>query len=59
MKLHSCFFGHEWSQWKQTEKGALTRGGAEKKEIGNYLVQERSCNKCGFKQLNHQKVIVI
>lgn len=63
MKINSCFFGHHWSQWKETERGTVgkpsTVEAGKQLVVGNYIVQERVCNGCNFKEIRSQKITVV
>lgn len=42
-----CWFWHDWSKWKVTERGNITSG---PRTVGRYFVQERNCLRCGRTQ---------
>lgn len=45
---------HEWGKWKIKEEGPITRNDTKAK-IGHWLLQERICKNCNFKQIRSQK----
>lgn len=63
MKTNTCFFGHHWSQWKETENGTVGKPSTTEtgKSIitGKYIVQERFCNVCKFKEIKSQTINVV
>jgi hypothetical protein len=60
--MNKCTFGfHEWNKWEIKEEGEILRASAysiEKRNVGNYLVQKRSCLRCGKTQMNTMKTYV-
>lgn len=52
----NTFWGtsHNWSKWKIKEERPITRVD-NKAKIGYWLLQERICKNCNFKQIRSQK----
>lgn len=59
MKIPKCFWFHDWDKWREIERGIIQRNNAEKSNIGNYTVQERTCKSCNLKELRHQKLNIV
>ena len=60
-KKRICFWpwSHDWQRWISTEEGKIIRTRTwlytkvgEDANIGNYKVQERTCNNCGKIEIN-------
>lgn len=50
-----CIF-HKWSKWEDVETGdvLLTHADGNRKKIGKWLIQNRTCEKCGKKELREE-----
>ncbi len=55
--VKSCFWGHAWGRWKVMERVNIVRRD-DKSIIGDRLVQERACERCGYTQLDKQRVLL-
>lgn len=55
--MKKCYWGHKWGWWKETERGNLQRT-SDREIIGNYIVQERVCTRCNFKQVHKQTITI-
>lgn len=52
-----CWLLHRWGAWKVTERGVIERVKVtESHVIGNYVVQERACSRCGRTQVDRRQV---
>jgi hypothetical protein len=52
----SCTWTHEWSKWRVTARLERTSRFGDGGILGEVLVQERKCERCGFTELNKQKL---
>lgn len=55
---NKCFWSHNWSTWKETKRAKLTSF-ETKMTVGEYILQERQCEDCGFKEINKQTEYII
>ena len=46
-----CLF-HNWSKWKDIQKGDLVKTETDKVPVGMYITQERICAKCNKRERN-------
>jgi len=50
---------HSFDEWETIDTGLVMRKfDSEEAQKGRYLIQERCCKICGFKELNTQKSII-
>ena len=53
------FWQHEWDKWDVIDQGSVmhapTFREGEEYKVGKFIVQQRSCKKCGKTQVNTQK----
>lgn len=61
-RLH---FFHDWTEWKKTSEGVINKEtygpsgeNLGKKEIGNYVDQQRKCKTCGKIQMSKEKITI-
>lgn len=45
----NCWLFHKWEKWVETGRGPLIDYG--QRNIGAYSRQERTCERCGLKQI--------
>lgn len=56
----SCFWGHEWGEWKITGRGDIGRIEEGKiVKIGENIKQERQCKVCDFIEINCQTISTV
>lgn len=53
-----CFLWHDWSKWEdiKVHQHSVFKEGQEPLMKGEYLVQRRSCKRCGEVRYRHEKI---
>jgi len=52
--MNKCLLSHKWEMWIDKTKGKIVKTNpinSYKHTVGEYLVQERRCSRCGKKQI--------
>lgn len=45
---------HEFGKWLEIESGTLSRTYAPDSKVGHYVKQKRTCERCGFQDIDTQ-----
>jgi hypothetical protein len=52
------FVCHDYGKWEVVKRYAINSGDNPSQKIGEGLQQRRTCARCGFEQLDRQRVFV-
>ena len=50
---------HKYGQWKEVRRGKVIAKDPitkDEREVGHFLIQERTCEKCGYIQIKEQTI---